>query len=119
MKPGETPAIYVDVDGTLLIWPGKPGRVPRKGEAGHGFPPRINYRLVNALQNWHRCGKVLVLWSRGGVGHCEYAARLCGLAPDACLPKPRIAIDDSPKTITAGEKKRGFVVIGPDEEFSL
>lgn len=113
LKIGETPAVYVDVDGTLLLWPDRPGRVPRPGEPGHGKPPTINKALADALRAWHRGGRCLVLWSRGGKAHCEYAAQLCGLKPDACLPKPRVAIDDKPITVTAGEVKRGFVVVGP------
>lgn len=113
-----TPVVYVDVDGTLLLWPGKAGRVPRPGEAGHGELPTLNQPLIDALKRWHRDGKVLVLWSRGGTEHCRFAAKLCGLDPDACLPKPKLAIDDGPRSVTAGED-RGFVVIGPHGEYPL
>lgn len=103
-------AIYVDVDGTLLIWPGEAGRVPRPGEPHHGGPPAINVPLVEQLKAWHRAGRALVFWSRNGTKHCQMAARLTGLKPLACLPKPNAAIDDGPRSVTAGSD-RGFVVL--------
>ena len=106
--------VFVDVDGTLLLWPGeRPGRVPRPGEPGHGQPPAINRGLVDALKAWHGDGRVLVIWSRGGIDHCRMAAQLCCLKPDACVPKPDAAIDDGPRSVTAGEPK-GFIVLGPN-----
>lgn len=27
-------SVYSDVDGCLILWPGRPGRVPRPGEVG-------------------------------------------------------------------------------------
>ncbi len=100
--------IYVDVDGTLLLWPGgRPGRVPRKGESGFGAPPAINEKLVNALKLWKLAevdqGRTLVIWSHGGRVHAELAGRLTGLSQyvDAFLPKPRLWIDDH-KTPWAG-----------------
>lgn len=102
--------IYVDVDGTLLFWPGKPGRQPGPGEAGFGELPKINKPLADCLRSWHKKGRTLVVWSRGGPEHCKLAAKLCGLNPDACLYKPEICIDDHANTVTAGERK-GFIVL--------
>lgn len=108
-------SIYVDVDGTLLFWPGKKkGHVPRPGEKEYGKAPEINQPLVNALKNWHKGNNVLVLWSKGGVEHCEKAASRCDLNPDACLPKPQVAIDDSTKTVTPNER-RGFCIMKPSD----
>lgn len=104
--------VYVDVDGTLLFWPTKPGRVPRSGETGFGRPPELNAPLVEQLRRWHHGNRFLAFWSRGGRKHCEMAARLTGLKPDACLPKPEVAIDDGPRSITAGNPK-GFEILPP------
>lgn len=100
MKLNRYDVLYVDVDGTLLRWPGlKPGRVPRPGEPGHGARPTVNAELVAALKEWHRAGRTLVVWSHGGAEHARMAANLCGLSPAACLPKPRAAIDDAPDRV--------------------
>ena len=107
LMKGETFAIYVDVDGTLLLWPGK---VPPRNSHDYRNAP-VNKPLVLAIKEWHRGRNVLVLWSRGGKEHCEFAAKRCGLKPDACIPKPRICVDDALQTITAGNAKRGFIVI--------
>jgi hypothetical protein len=105
--------IYVDIDGTLLIWPGqKSGRPPRRNEELYGVPPSVNEKLANALREWHKSGKSLVLWSRGGADHCRKAAKMCRLEPDACLPKPYATFDDAPNTVTRNERK-GFVVLDP------
>lgn len=106
-------SIYVDVDGTLLLWPGgRPGRVPRRTEPGFGESPAINSALVASLIEWKISevaeGRTLVVWSHGGRGHAELAGRLTGLTPyvDAFLPKPRLWIDDhtNPMVGTAIEK---------------
>lgn len=106
--------IYSDVDGTLVFWPGgKPGRPPRAGEPGHGLPPDINQPLVDALKKWYRPGKnTLVFWSRGGAQHCREIAKLIGIQPDACLPKPYAVIDDAPKTVRFDNRK-GYLLLDP------
>lgn len=79
---GETNHLYVDVDGTLLIWPTNPGS-PRPGEQ-----PRINVELVECIKRWQSVsGGQLVIWSMGGVKHCEMAAELCGFI-GVCIAKP-------------------------------
>lgn len=102
-------ALYVDVDGTLLLWPGdRPGRVPRRGEPHYGEPPAVNTSLVTELKRWHQPPRTLVIWSHGGAAHAAMAANLCGLSPAACLPKPSCAIDD------ASEKRlKQFGVVKP------
>jgi len=106
--------IYVDIDGTLLFWPGKSkGTPPKKNEEGYGLKPEVNRPLVAALKAWHKDKRFLAFWSRGGAEHCRNTAKLCGLSPDACLPKPYACFDDAPRSVTAGDRK-GFLVIDPN-----
>lgn len=115
-----TPTIYCDVDGTLLFWPGEdPGCPPMDADDPLlGQAPVINQPLVDALKAWHAKGNVLVVWSRAGGAHARKAAEMCGLSPDACLPKPRIAFDDRPRSIEANDR-HGFIVLAPNEGFRL
>lgn len=85
----ETNHVFCDVDGTLLIWPTKPGS-PRPGEV-----PQVNRRLVTEIKRWQqRSNGILVIWSRRGLEHARMAMNLCGL--DAvCVAKPDIMIDDA------------------------
>lgn len=87
---GETDHVFVDVDGTLLIWPTNPG-APRPGEV-----PTVNTRLVAMLKEAQRRGLKVVIWTMGGQAHAEMARRLCGLEGAICIPKPDIVIDDAP-----------------------
>jgi hypothetical protein len=116
--------IYVDVDGCLLFWPGKRGRVPRPGEPGHGQPPEINKALADALREWKKqparqyvvwgvkqkqvsdTAKTLVVWTAGGAQHAKDAANLCDIADivDAFLPKPDCFVDDSCRWIETRTK---------------
>lgn len=99
-------SVYVDVDGTLLLWPGRsPGAVPRPAEAGHGEPPAVNEPLVDVVKKWHRDGRTPVVWSQGGAKHARMAADLCGLAPGACLRKPAAVVDDHLTWFVPGAKR--------------
>lgn len=115
LKKDETPAIYVDVDGTIVFWPDpSPGRAMMPGDPRIGGP-RINQPMVDALKRFYVPGKTcLVIWSRGGAVHAKKMAEFCGLSADAYLPKPRLVVDDKPVTVTLGQRK-GFDVIEPDE----
>ena len=104
--------VYVDVDGTLLIWPGpRPGRVPRKGELEFGLPPAVNTKLVKRLRD---SGAQIIIWSRGGEAHAEYAARFCGLDDivTACLTKPDLIVDDG----QLEQKRLPTLFVGPYDE---
>lgn len=121
LKPDETPTIYVDVDGTLVFWPGPdPGEAPipwhpsLAPSSRHPWPA-INQPLVDRLNAWYRPhSRCLVVWSRAGALHARQVAQYCGLTAHAYLPKPRMAIDDKPRTVQAGDPK-GFEVIGPND----
>ena len=111
---GITDAVYVDVDGTLLLWPTVQG-APSPEELRNardkvlGLPhtpsmlPRPNARLIAELHRWYvtRIAKggspVIVIWSMGGRAHALMAAELCDF-PRAmhirCMPKPDCIIDD-------------------------
>ncbi len=91
-------SLFVDVDGTLLFWDEKPGRVTR------GVPLEqlhlhciVNVTLVERLKRWKKPGNLLVVWSMGGKDHAQWAVKLVGLqgAVDVCLPKPCGLVDDA------------------------
>lgn len=85
--------IYVDVDGTLLIWP-----EPNPGRRKFGANPIINTKVQRFLFEIKRYNpKVRVyLWSANGAEHALDAMWGCGLEKvvDDCLTKPRLYIDD-------------------------
>ena len=104
---GETNHLYCDVDGTLLIWPTKPG-APQPGEI-----PKVNAELVANVKAWHKdSGGVLVIWSMGGPAHAVMARDLCefGVERVICIGKPDLAIDDNPHVWG----KRGPLVSAPE-----
>ena len=91
-------SVFVDVDGCLLIWPGKKrGRIPRKGEPGYGESPTPNLQVIEMIKKHKAKGRYIVVWSRGGARHARMAVEHCGLGDvvDLCLAKPRTVIDDS------------------------
>lgn len=95
MGAGLTNHVFVDVDGTLLIWP------TRAGSPGPGEVPKVNQPLVDQLKAWKvKTGGTLVIWTRGGTAHAEMARKLCGL--DAiCVAKPEVTIDDADAPLLA------------------
>jgi len=104
-------SLFVDVDGTLLLWPGKPGRVPRHGEPHYGEPPTINSPLVDALYAWKAVspGRFLAVWTRGGAEHARMAVALCAINAivDVCILKPDAFVDDAPTLV------KRLIVISP------
>lgn len=80
------PPLYVDVDGTLLLWH------PKTPHKAHSLPnPRINTQLVRAIIQWYQLHFTLVIWSATGQQHAKYAAELNGLQP-TILKKPEMII---------------------------
>lgn len=105
-------SLAVDVDGTLLLWPGdKPGHVPRPGEPGFGLSPVVNVGLVRAIKEWKQKDprRYLMVWTRGGVDHARDAVVRCDLIreADVCCLKPRSFVDDNETLVTR------FAVIDP------
>jgi len=101
MKPRDTRTIFVDVDGTLLFWPGKnPGGPPRNGEEGYGKEPEVNVGLVEHIREKIKEGVTVVVWITGGPEHAKMAVRLCGLINERvngkilCCGKPGTCFDD-------------------------
>ena len=82
----DTPTVYVDVDGTLLLW---------RERYGKGVP-LINEPLVNSLRHQHEGGTMIYLWSRGGAKHAEMAADFCGIKRIVAgyMHKPQMMVDD-------------------------
>lgn len=79
---------FVDVDGTLLLWP--------SGAVGEGTPAP-NTALVRRLRAWKAKDRRIYLWSRGGESHARQAAAFCDASDlfDAFLNKPSVMIDDA------------------------
>lgn len=80
--------VFVDVDGTLLIWP--------TGRAGEGQPIR-NLDLCLKLQAWKTPDRRIYVWSKGGHAHARRAVEFCELGDivSGCLEKPTRMVDDS------------------------
>lgn len=122
---GETNHLFVDVDGTLLVWgaPGRPG-APTSSQRHNALAalsgdfhdpelmPTRNERLVEQVKAWHRSGGTLVIWSMGGPAHADMARRLCGFGEERvlCIGKPDLAIDDNPAVWGKGS----VLVTAPD-----
>lgn len=121
---GETNHLFVDVDGTLLIWPKTPGSAEgvvrtnaiaaRAGEPHDtAILPKVNKRLVEQLRAWHAAGGVIVIWTLGGKAWAEMARDFCGLQGlerVICMAKPDLAIDDNPHLWGEGS----VLVVAPD-----
>ena len=97
--PTKVQCVYVDVDGTLLIWPG-----PKPGSAQKGVTPPVNEKLIDGLYFW-KLSRIaarlepgwLVVWSRGSQAHIDWAVDLCDIRSivDVAIRKPDMAIDDA------------------------
>lgn len=123
---GETNHLFVDVDGTLLMWPapGRPGAPTDEqrhrliaallaGVKEWDGMPTINRRLVESVKAWHAAsGGTLVIWSMGGTPHAIAARDICDFGSERvlCIAKPDLAIDDNPHVWG----KRGVLVDSPD-----
>ena len=96
MGSASTNTICVDVDGTLILWPGKAGRVPRDGQGRMVYDIyTVNHALVKALKRWReRTSGQIVIWTWGGKEHAERAAKWCGIDHAVCIGKPDYVIDD-------------------------
>jgi hypothetical protein len=120
---GITDHVFVDVDGTLLVWPTKPGGASA-GEVEAAYRnvnalssrspalviaedrhlvPRVNWDLVEELEAWAaRRNGTIVIWTMGGTSHAELAMRCCDWdrGEDAfpkvrCIAKPDVMVDDA------------------------
>lgn len=124
---GLTDHLYVDVDGTLLIWPARGGgathaetMAARKlwrdeplTEEERRHLPVINAELVRRINAWQaaRPTGTLVIWSLGGTEHAKMARDLCGFPSGTpCIAKPDLMVDDA-----AGETfAKKFPMVHPD-----
>jgi predicted HAD superfamily phosphohydrolase YqeG len=77
------PAIYVDVDDTLV-----------RSFGSKRIPMPATVALVKALKDR---GAVLYLWSRGGAAYARETAEELKIADcfEAFLPKPQLLLDDA------------------------
>lgn len=80
--PIDLPAIYVDVDDTLV-----------RSVGSKRIPMSAIVALVRSLKG----RATLFLWSRGGAAYAREAATELGIADcfEAFLPKPRLLLDDA------------------------
>ena len=107
--------VYVDVDGTLLLWPDEPGH-PTKEQTENlkkwwnGKPynekllPKVNKRLVEELEKWQkRRNGTIVIWTMGGEEHAQIALHMTKLISGAvrCMAKPDLMIDDGQRHLMA------------------
>lgn len=112
---GLTDHVFVDVDGTLLLWPTAAGApAEHEVEALNEYIlgnrvnakhlPRSNVPLVLELTKWYDARKraggdpVLVIWSMGGPGHAAAAREYCAFPPYMsifCMGKPDVIVDDA------------------------
>lgn len=86
-------SVFVDVDGTLLIW-----SEPAPGTVDIGGKPKINWKLIHRLRDWKRdTGGEIVIWSGNGKQHAQWAVEVAEIGDivDAVHAKPRAMIDDS------------------------
>jgi hypothetical protein len=100
----------VDVDGTLLLWPGETPGIKNDN------PPEINWPVVFLLRNFREDypDAFIAVWSANGLKHAEYATAICGLEETVtcCLPKPVLFIDDAFGWFTRHRK----LIVNYDEE---
>ena len=73
---GKKGIVAIDVDGTLILWDkdktGKIGRLPRTGfYEDQGTP---NAPLVERIKQWHAEGMYVIIWTKGGHEHAQWAA---------------------------------------------
>lgn len=121
---GITDTLCVDVDGTLLLWPTKPGgATPSELAAAHrnvaaladrtpalvryedrDYVPSVNWPLVDAIKSWydHRsdagASPRIIIWTMGGSAHAALAMMCCGFDMGymvECIGKPDLIIDDA------------------------
>ena len=121
---GITDHVFVDVDGTLLIWPTKGGGATGNelsafrtactgGQCDARLLPKVNVALVSELQEWQRRrnGRI-VIWTMGGPDHANMARVFCGLEGDVlCIGKPDLIVDDAGQALIA---KKHRVVMPQD-----
>lgn len=92
--------VYVDVDLTLIMWPGKPV-ICTSLKTLKASDAELNEPLAETLRLWwlgnNGAERELVIWSANGSEHAHAAARwarLDGMA-SACLTKPHALVDDN------------------------
>ncbi len=85
--------IFVDVDGTLIIWSGD-----RPGRAFSGSP-KVNTKLIDFLKTAKKENPnvKIYVWSTGGQDHARWAVDYADLNGyvDYCMAKPGLIVDDS------------------------
>jgi len=98
--PRHNETLYVDVDGTLLIWPQPDPSRPPPAPLIPYDRAEIDHEVVRALRRWKAANPdgQLIVWSMRGRKHAERAVGVCDLADvvDLVLAKPGTMIDDAP-----------------------
>jgi hypothetical protein len=124
---GATDWLYVDVDGTLLLWPTDPGAPrfeeieetrkwienPMDPKINSALVAKINVGLVAAILVWlaerrlHGGEPKVAIWSMGGQDHAALAFRMCFARVQierndfVCLAKPDLMVDDGARHLMA------------------
>lgn len=96
--------VFCDVDGAIILWADKQGNFTAgstKVAKQTNTDPVPNEECIKFLRDKHSKGSRITLWSMGGITHCMWAAKLCGIEDivSTYLRKPSCIIDDKPKNM--------------------
>ena len=82
-------SVFVDIDGTLLRWPGN--------ILGSGMP-QLDLELLARLDALRAVGIQVVLWTGQGKQYADYVVDRFNIREhfDAVLAKPHVILDDAP-----------------------
>lgn len=84
--------IFIDVDGTLVFWPGKDPGVKTSTTT-----PEINTKLIEKIIEWKKQGNDIIVWSAAGKVHAKWVVGYVGIEKyvDYISAKPNIYVDDN------------------------
>jgi len=95
------PAIYFDVDETLVLWQGKNGQSTNPNAKkfhlyGSDYNLDIHWKHVELLKEFKQQGYKIIVWSAGGELWAQEVINVLQLNEfvDHCLSKPEFFVDD-------------------------
>lgn len=113
-KNPNSPHVYFDCDGTLVLWPDdfKEGfqidKAIRFEHEGSFYNLVPNETVIEKLKKRHKSGATIVVWSMGGAVWAREIVTKLGIEEyvEFCLSKPNIFWDDEPAKSFMGEWSR-------------